>query len=62
MTITLTDGRYIEYTLGAHYAYVFTTDSFGREIELEPFSFAWHKNKTNQLDFTNALEQWLAGE
>ena len=43
---------------GAHYGRVFALDGF----EVDVFSFAWEKDEPTQLDFTTALERWLAGE
>jgi cyclopropane fatty-acyl-phospholipid synthase-like methyltransferase len=39
---------------GGHYAHVKHPNGYA-----EPFSFAWEKNKTTQLDFTEALQNWM---
>ena len=39
---------------GGHYAHIKNATG-----GIEVFSFAWEKNKPTQLDFTEALENWI---
>lgn len=54
MIVTLDDGYSIFWWHGTHTANVFLDG-----VNVDCFTFAWHKNDTSQLDFTKALVSFL---
>jgi hypothetical protein len=57
MKIYLADGTVASWTQGSHYGKILSNAQGTQELDL--FSFAWEKNEPTQLDFTNALTQYL---
>jgi hypothetical protein len=45
----------IEWHKGSHYAHILTNTGETEDL----FSFAWEKNRTSMLDFTQALHSFL---
>ena len=48
---------FVEWTPGSHYGRVFTGS-----VEVDVFSFAWEKDKADQIDFLDAMRRWMAGD
>ncbi len=58
LTAQITDSLGVVWYKGSHYANVY--EGFTSTNPIDCFSFAWEKDRTSMLDFTSALERFVA--